>query len=66
MAPTEVDLKIMKITVDGETRRHLTDLGLIPGETINLISSKSGTVIIRLKEGRIALDRNLATKILVA
>lgn len=66
MAPTEVDLRITGIAVDGETKRHLADMGIIPGQKVNLVSSKSGTVIIRLKEGRVALDGNIARKILVA
>ncbi len=65
-APTDVGLKIARITVDGELKKRLSDLGILPGEQITVVNVKSGNVIIRLKEGRIALDRELAGKIFVA
>ena len=46
-----------------ETKQHLENLGFVVGEPVKIISKISGNVIIDVKGTRIALDRNLASKI---
>lgn len=65
-AAEDMEVRIAKIAAEGELKKHLSDMGIIPGEKITVISSRSGSVIVRVKEGRVALDRNLATRIFVA
>ncbi|MDE7168313.1 MAG: ferrous iron transport protein A [Clostridia bacterium] len=66
IAPSNTDLVIRKIGAEEKTRKHLQELGITVGSTIKLISSAGGNVIVIVKEGRLCLDRNLASKILVA
>lgn len=66
LAPTDVDLKVIKILVDDKAKKHLESLGITINSTIKLVSASGGNVICIVKDGRLALDKSIATKILVA
>ena len=66
IAPLNVDLKIVKILVDDKLKRHLESLGITINSTIKIISNQGGNIIVMVKDGRLALDRGISTKILVA
>ena len=66
IAPINKELKILKILVDDKTKKHLENLGITVGSKLQVLSSESGSVILLVKNGRLALDRNIAMKILVA
>lgn len=66
MAPMGKELKILKVAVDEKTKRHLENLGILAGATITALSQNSGNVIIVVKDGRLALNKEIAMKILVA
>ena len=54
-------------TVGGsqDIKKHLEDLGFVAGGTVTLISQIGGNLIIKVKESRIALSREMAQKIMV-
>ena len=66
LAPLNTEMKVVKILVDDKTKKHLESLGILINSNITVISSVNGGVIIAVKEGRLALDRSIASKILVA
>ncbi len=66
IAPLNVSLKIVKILADEKTKKHLESLGITIDSNLEVLSSQGGSVILKVKEGRLALDKNLATKIIVA
>jgi len=66
VAPIGRELRIVKIMTDEKTKKHLESLGITISSTITVISQSGGSTICMIKDGRLALDRNLATKILVA
>ena len=66
MAPTGRDLKIVRILTDDKTKKHLESLGITIDSKISLISVSVGSVICLIKDGRLALDKEMARKILVA
>ena len=66
IAPHNTDLKVVKILLDDSTKKHLENLGITLGSKIQVLSSESGSVILLVKNGRLALDKNIAMKILVA
>lgn len=66
VAPIGKELRVVKVLADEKTKKHLNNLGITVDSTIVVLSSSGGTVICQVMEGRIALDRNLSTKILVA
>lgn len=66
IAPKGAELQIRKVGADDKVRKHLQELGITEGGKITLISSSGGNVIVIVKEGRLCLDKTLASKILVA
>ena len=66
MAPTGRDLKIVRILTDDKTKKHLESLGITIDSTLSLISVSGGSVICLIKDGRLALDKEMARKILVS
>lgn len=66
IAPHNTDLKVVKLLLDDFTKKHLENLGITVGSKLQVLSSESGSVILLVKNGRLALDRNIAMKILVA
>ena len=57
---------IKKITGKDEVRQHLAELGFVVGETVTVVNEISGNLILQVKEARIALDKTLAMRIIVA
>ena len=66
LAPTNKEMKIVRILADDKTKKHLESLGILVNALITVISSVNGGVVIAVKDGRLALDRSIASKILVA
>lgn len=66
LAPLDTEMKVVKILVDDKTKKHLESLGILVNSSIRIISSINGGVVVAIKEGRLALDRSIASKILVA
>ena len=65
IAPQNRELQIIHISADDKTKKHLESLGITPNGNITVLSSAGGSVVCKIKDGRIALDSNLSTKIFV-
>ena len=63
-APGEETL-IRRIGGSPETKKHLEDLGFVVGGSVTVINAVAGNLIVKVKEGRVALNRDLAAKIMV-
>ena len=66
IAPLNTELRIVRILVDEKTKRHLQNLGIVVDGHISILSSNAGNVICNVLGVRIALNKDIATKILVA
>ena len=66
LAPIGQEVKIVRIAADDKTKKHLSNLGVLVDGTITVLSSSGGSAVWRVKEGRLALDRNVASRIYVA
>lgn len=66
IAPAGRELNIRKVAAEDKIKKRLHEMGICEGEKVTLISSSGGNVIVIVKEGRVCLDRSLASKILVA
>ena len=58
-------LIISKILGNSGCRRHLNDLGFTEGSEITIVNKLAGNLIVNIKDSRVALDKKLASKILV-
>ena len=56
---------IKKITGKDEVRQHLATLGFVVGESVTIVSTLSGNLILNIKDTRVALDKNMASRIMV-
>lgn len=66
IAPAGAELVVRRVGAEEKIKKHLRELGISEGSKITLISSNGGNVIVIVKEGRLCLDKTLASKILVA
>ncbi|MBQ6921439.1 MAG: ferrous iron transport protein A [Bacilli bacterium] len=66
LAPINQELKVVKVLADDKTKKHLESLGILVNSSLTIISSVNGGVVVAVKEGRLALDHSIASKILVA
>lgn len=66
MAPAGRELKIVKVLAEEAVKHHLENLGILAGENISVLSASGGNVILLVKNGRLAINKDLAVKILVA
>lgn len=48
-----------------ETRRFLENLGFVTGGIVTVVSQTGGSLIVNVKDARIAIGRDMANKILV-
>ena len=56
---------IRKIGGSPEVKQHLADLGFGVGGTVTLLSVLGGNVIVNVKESRVALDADIARRIMI-
>ncbi len=56
---------IKKIGGSDEVKRHLETLGFNTGSAVTVISSLGGNIIVKVKESRIAINEEMARKIMV-
>ena len=64
MAKSGETVVIKKITGKDSVRQHLAELGLVV-ESVTVVSELGGNIILQVKDSRIALDRSMATRIMV-
>lgn len=56
---------IKKIGGKQEVKAHLETLGFVVGGAVMVISAMGGNIIVKVKESRIAISREMAQKIMV-
>ena len=59
------EVKIKKITGNTETKKFLNSLGFVIGEGMTIVSDLGGNLIVNIKGTRIALDKSMASRIMV-
>lgn len=56
---------IMRIGGNPKIKKHLEQLGFLPGSEITVVTKIKGNVIVNVKEARIAISEEMARKIMV-
>ena len=56
---------IKRVGGSQEVKKHLEDMGFVPGGGVTVISVIGGNVIVRVKESRVAISKEMAQKIMV-
>lgn len=65
LAPLNKALKIVRIATDEKTKKRLESLGITVNGEVTLLSAEKSAVI-KVKDGKIALDSDLSSKIFVS
>ncbi|MDR3263490.1 MAG: ferrous iron transport protein A [Clostridiales bacterium] len=65
-APFGREMIIKQINADDKTKRHLENLGMAVGGSVTSMFDSDGNVVLKIKDCRVALNRALAMKIVVA
>jgi ferrous iron transport protein A len=56
---------IRKVGGNPEIRAHLENLGFVTGGNVTVVSTIGGNLIVNVKDSRVAISREMASKILV-
>ncbi len=48
-----------------EIKKHLENLGFVVGGTVTIITSMAGNIIVNVKDTRVAINQEMARKIMV-
>ena len=65
VAPTGEEQMIKRIGGSEEVKRHLQELGFVPGGFVTVVTEIGGNLIVNVKESRVAVDKQLAQKIFI-
>lgn len=65
MAKTDETNFIKKIAGKDDVCRHLAEMGFVVGESITVVSEIGGNMILSVKNSKIALDKTLASRIMI-
>ena len=56
---------IKKIGGKPEVKQHLENLGFVTGGTVRVVSAIGGNLIVNVKESRVAINKEMASKIMI-
>ena len=65
LAPLREVRLIKRIGGSDQVRTHLANLGFVPGTAVTVVSTIGGNLIVRVKDSRVAISRELANRIIV-
>mgnify|MGYP003256864659 CR=1 FL=1 len=65
LAPVGEENIIQKIGGKPEVKKHLENLGFVPGGRVTIVNMIGGNLIVNVKEARVAISREMASKIYV-
>ncbi len=58
-------MQIKKISGKEEVKKFLENLGFVAGGIVTVVSDIGGSVIVNVKDSRVAIGRDMANKIIV-
>lgn len=56
---------IVRISGKDQVRRHLAELGFVVGADVTVLNTMGGSMILSVRDSRVALDRSMAGRISV-
>ena len=56
---------IQRVGGSPEMKKHLEDLGFTAGSAVTVMNTIGGNLIVKVKESRVAISREMASKIMV-
>lgn len=65
MAETGQENIIRRVGGSPEMKKHLEDMGFVAGGTVTVMNTIGGNLIVKVKESRVAISREMAGKIMI-
>ena len=65
MAKTGESVTIRKISGKDEVRQHVAELGFVVDSDVTVVSEIGGSLIVQVKDSRVALDKTMANRIMI-
>ncbi len=65
MADIRKEITVKIIGGCPEVKKHLENLGFVPGGNVTVITTFGGNVIVKVKESRVAISEEMARKIMI-
>ena len=65
MADTGEENVIRRVGGSPEMKKHLEDMGFTVGGAVTVMNTIGGNLIVKIKESRVAISREMAAKIMV-
>ncbi len=65
LADTGEETVIKRVGGSPEMKKHLEDLGFTVGGSVTVMNTIGGNLIVKIKESRVAISREMAAKIMV-
>ncbi len=65
MARPGETVTIRKITGKDDVRQHLAEMGFVVNTDVTVVNELGGSLIIQVKDSRVALDRTMANRVMI-
>ena len=65
LAETGEENIIRRVGGSPEMKKHLEDLGFVAGGAVTVMNTIGGNLIVKVKESRVAISREMAGKIMI-
>ena len=65
LANIGVENLIYRVGGSPEVKKHLADIGFVPGGRVSVVFSIGDSIIVKVKEARVAISAELARRIMV-
>lgn len=60
------ELTVWKVGGKPEVKKHLENLGFVAGSAVTVITEIGGNIIVKVKDTRVAISREMAQKIMIS
>ena len=65
LAETGEEAVIKRVGGSPEMKKHLEDMGFVAGSAVTVMNTIGGNLIVKIKESRVAISKEMARKIMV-
>ena len=65
MAQPGEEMIIRKVGGSPEMKKHLEDMGFTAGSAVTVMNTIGGNLIVKVKESRVAVSKEMATRIMI-
>ena len=65
LADTGEENIIVRVSGSPEMKKHLEDMGFVVGSNVMVMNTIGGNLIVKIKESRVAISKEMAAKIMV-